>query len=158
MMIGKMQHMLDAYKATGTILNRSAFLTLYAEACGKTGQFERGLDALTESMELAEKTGELWYQAEAFRVKGELLAQHPGKEEEAESCFLTARNIAHKQTARMLELRASVSLCRLWDKRGKGQEGRVLLAQILSTFTEGFDASDLVKAKELAATRTTHRS
>jgi len=158
MMIGKMQRMLDAYKATGTILNRSAFLTLFAEACGKTCQFERGLDALIESIELAEKTGELWYQAEAYRVKGELLAQHPGKEEEAESCFLTAREIAKKQTARMLELKATVSLCHLWDKRGKGQEGRVFLAQIFSTFTEGFDAPDLIKAKELTATRTTHRS
>lgn len=149
-MIDKMWRMLDAYYATGTVLNRTAFLVLFAEACGKTGQFERGLDALKESIELAERTGELWYQAEAFRMKGELWAQHEANTEEAESCYLKAQQIASQQGARILELRADVSLFRLWDKQGKRRkQGRELLARIYNKFTEGFDTLDLRRAKLL---------
>ncbi len=150
MVIDKMWRMLDAYIATGTVLNRTAFLVLFAEACAKNGQLERGLNALNESIELAGKTGELWYQAEAFRMKGELLTRYNKVNlDEAENCFLTAQRIASQQAARMLELRTDVSLYHLWDGQGKGKQGRELLTQIYNTFTEGFDTSDLLNARTL---------
>jgi predicted ATPase len=156
MAIDKMWRVLEAYLATGTILNRTAFLVLFAGACAKNGQLERGLAALNESFELAEKTGELWYQAEAFRVKGELLSHAESNLDEAENSFLAAQQIAGQQGARMLELRADVSLCHLWNEQGKGGQGRELLTQIYDTFTEGFDTVDLLNASALMERRVTY--
>jgi predicted ATPase/DNA-binding SARP family transcriptional activator len=147
--IEKMHQLIDAYHATGTVLNRTGFQALFGQACGKAGQFERGLQAVNESIALAEKTRELWYQADAFRVKGELLVQHKADPSEAENCFLTACQIASQQGAKMLELRAAVSLCQLRQQQGKGEDGREILARIYNTFTEGFDTPDLMGAKAL---------
>lgn len=147
--VEKMQRMMDAYHATGTVLNRTAFLVLFAQACGQAGKSERGLNAVDESIRLAEKTGELWYQAEALRVKGELLVQHETNKTEAEDCLLTASRIANEQQAKMLELRAITGLCRLWRKQGKGKKGQLLLTQIYRAFTEGFETPDLMNARVL---------
>ena len=147
--IDKMQRMIEAYHATGTVLNRTAFLVLFGQACGKTEQIERGLQAVDESIELAEKTGELWYQAEAYRVKGELLARQNADLNEAENCFLKSRKVASQQGAKIFELRAALSLCQLWQRQGKGENGREILAQIYDTFTEGFATPDLHAAKAL---------
>ncbi len=147
--IEKMYQVINAYHAAGTILNRTSFLVLIAQACAKIGQIERGLDALKESINLAEKTGELWYQAEAYREKGELLLQQEINIRDAENCFLTAHQIARQQGAKMLELRAAVSLCQLWQQQGKVEDGQEMLAQIYNTFTEGFDTPDLINAKAL---------
>jgi predicted ATPase len=148
-MIEKMYQMIEAYHATGTVLNHTAFLVLFAQACGKSGQIERGLKAINDSMDLAERTGELWYQAEAFREKGELLLQQEIELREAENCFLTARQISSQQGAKMLELRAAVSLCQFWQQQGRGEDGRKILARIYNTFTEGFDTPELMGAKAL---------
>lgn len=108
--IDKMQRMIEAYHTTGTVLNRTAFLVLFGQACGKAGQLERGLEAVNESIELGEQTGELWYQAEAFRIKGELLMQHKANDQEVENCFQKARQIANQQGAKNFELRATTNL------------------------------------------------
>jgi DNA-binding SARP family transcriptional activator/predicted ATPase len=150
--IEKMQRMIEAYYATGTVLNRTAFLVLFARACNKLGQTQRGLEAVEESIRLAEKTGELWYQAEAFRVKGELMLQQGVTFNEVENCFLTARDIASRQQAKMFGLRSVVNLCKIWAAKGDKESCRQNLAEMFDFFTEGFDAPDLLEAKTLLST------
>ncbi len=147
-MIEQMHRAVENYSATGTLLNRASFLVLFGRACGITGDIKRGLQAVNESIDLAENTGELWYQAEAFREKGRLLIQQNNDLDKAEDCFQTACQIACQQKAKMLELRALVSLYQLWQQRGK-EYGRETLAQIYNMFTEGFDTPDLRAAKTL---------
>ena len=151
--IKKMQQMIETYHATGTILNRTGFLVLFAQACCKFDQTKLGLDAVNESMRLAEKTSELWCQSEAYRVKGELLIQQNADLAEAEEYFLNARKVAVQQQAKMLELRATMSLCRLWQAQGRVENGKHDLAMLYNTFTEGFDSPDMVTAKKLMDTK-----
>ena len=146
--IEQMYRAIENYSSTGTLLNRASFLVLFGRACRKTKDTNRGLLAVNESIELAENTGELWYQAEAFREKGRLLIQQNNDLDEAEKCFLNACQIASRQQAKMLELRALVDLYQLWQQRGR-KNGRETLAQIYNMFTEGFDTPDLRAAKTL---------
>jgi DNA-binding SARP family transcriptional activator/tetratricopeptide (TPR) repeat protein len=113
-----MHQAMEGYQGLGTILNRTTFLILFAKACGKARQIERGLDALDESLMLGTKTGERWYEAEAYRTKGELLVQlaegSPHQNallEEAEDCCQSALRVARQQGAKTLEVRAETSLC-----------------------------------------------
>jgi adenylate cyclase len=93
------------------------------------------------------KTGERFYEAELYRIKGTLTLQW--KVEEAEACFLKVIEIAQKQQAKSLELRATMSLARLWQQQGKTAAARWMLAEIYNWFTEGFDTKDLQEAKVL---------
>ena len=102
------------------------------------------------------KTGERYYEAELYRLKGELtLAQSrvqglaSSVQKEAEECFQKAIEVARKQQAKSLELRAVMSLSRLWQQQGKKSEARQMLAEIYGWFTEGFDTKDLQEAKVL---------
>jgi predicted ATPase/class 3 adenylate cyclase len=141
---------LDAYRATGTEFQRPHFLSLLAEVHRSLGQPEAGLTALSEALTLVEKTGERYYEAELHRLKGELLLQHAAPEvSHAEACFQQALDIARRQQAKSLELRAAMSLGRLWQQQGKRQEARALLAGVYHWFTEGFDTADLQEAKGL---------
>jgi len=122
---------MEAFHAMGTILNHTAYLVLYAEACARIKEFESGLAAANESISLGDQTGELWIQAEAYRLKGELLArqaEEKGRERaaytEAEKCFFRAYEIAKIQNARSLELRAAISLFRLSKKSGYPDRAR----------------------------------
>jgi predicted ATPase len=96
------------------------------------------------------KSAVRWWEAELYRLRGELLLQHavaqPG---EAETCFRQALDIARRQQAKSLELRAAMSLCRLWQRQGKRDAARQLLAEVYGWFTEGFDTADLQEAKAL---------
>ena len=91
-----------------------------------------------------------WWEAELYRLKGELLLQHavaqPG---EAEACFQQALAVARRQQAKSLELRAAMSLGRLWQQQGRRTEARALLAPVYGWFTEGFDTADLQDAQIL---------
>jgi class 3 adenylate cyclase/predicted ATPase len=141
---------LDAYRATGAEFQRPHFLSMLAEVHRSLGQPEAGLTALSEALTLVEKTGERYYEAELHRLKGELLLQHAAPEvSHAETCFQQALDIARRQQARSLELRAAMSLGRLWQQQGKRQEARALLAGVYHWFTEGFDTADLQEAKAL---------
>jgi predicted ATPase len=149
---------LDTYRATGAEFQRPHFLTMLAEASGLLGQPEGGLAALEEALNLVEKTGERYYEAELHRQRGELLLlraakSHPDQssreQHEAEMCFQHALDVARQQQAKSLELRAAMSLARLWQRQGKRVEARVLLAPIYGWFTEGFDTTDLQEAKAL---------
>jgi predicted ATPase len=150
-----MRQGLAAYRATGAEALRPHFLALLAEACGKARQAEEGLTVLAEALAAVNKTGERYYEAELHRLKGELTLQAKDQslrsqvEEEAEACFHKAIDIARQQQAKSLELRAVMSLSRLWQQQGKKQEAHQMLADIYGWFTEGFDTKDLEDAKTL---------
>jgi predicted ATPase len=152
--VAQIRQGLAAYQATGAGLNRPYNLALLAEAYGKTGQVEEGLTALTEALAAVDSTGERWYEAELYRLKGQLRLQSTvsspkSQVEEVEECFWKAIEIARRQQARSLELRATMSLSRLWQQQGKRAEARQMLAEIYGWFTEGFDTKDLQEAKVL---------
>jgi predicted ATPase len=141
---------LRAFRATGAEIQRPHFLALLAEAYGIMGQPEEGLTTLAEALTLVETTGERWYEPELYRLKGELiLAQSRDNHNEAETCFQHAVRIAQHQQAKSWELRAALSLSRLWQQQGKQAEARQLLAAVYGWFTEGFDTADLQEAKAL---------
>jgi predicted ATPase len=141
---------LTAWRATGAELARPYFLVLLAEAHGIMGQSEAGLTALAEALTLTDTTGEQWYEAECYRLKGALLLQQNSDHQaEAETCFQQSISIAQSQQAKSWELRAAVSLSRLWQQQGKRQEAYDLLAPVYHWFTEGFDTADLRDAKVL---------
>ena len=99
---------------------------------------------------MVNSTGERNYEAELYRLKGELLLQQAAESgDEAETFFSQALDIAHRQQAKSLELRAAMSLGRLWQHQGKHAKARELLAPIYGWFTEGFDTADLQEAKVL---------
>jgi predicted ATPase len=104
---------------------------------------------LDEGLNEIEATGAHYFLAELHRVKGELLRMQGADEQEIERCFLQALAVARQQEAKSLELRAAMSLCRLWQQQGRVQEARDLLAEIYGWFTEGFSTPDLVEAKTL---------
>jgi predicted ATPase len=153
--VARMQEGLAAQRATGSQAVQSYYLAMLAEAYGKMGRTEEGLAVLAEASALRQKTGEQWYEAEVYRLKGELtLAQSEvqgpkSKIQEAEECFLKAIEIARQQQAKSLELRAVMSLSRLWQRQGKKTEAHRMLSEIYGWFTEGFDTKDLQEAKVL---------
>ena len=141
---------LVAQRATGGVRESTYYLALLAEACGKAGQIKEGLNAVTEVLARAHETGQRFYEAELHRIKGELLLMEAvPDEEEGERCFLEAVDVARSQDAKSLELRAAISLSRLWKRQKKKAEARKLLAEIYGWFTEGFDTADLREAKAL---------
>jgi len=174
--IAQMRQGLATYRATGSELARSQYLALLAEAYRKMGRLEEGLNTLAEALAAVDKTGECFYEAELYRLKGELTLQKqsgvrsqgtsgvrsPESEvpntqpltpntQEAEACFLKAIDVARKQQAKSLELRATTSLAGLWQRQGKQREAHQMLAEIYNWFTEGFDTKDLQEAKALLA-------
>jgi len=148
--IAQMQQGLAGWRATGAEALRPYYLALLAEASGKGGQVEEGLHLLAEALAVANDTGECRWDAELHRLKGEfLLARAPDDHAEAEACFQQALDIARHQQAKSWELRAAMSLSRLWQHQGKRDEARELLAPVYAWFTEGFDTVDLQEAKAL---------
>jgi class 3 adenylate cyclase/predicted ATPase len=146
---------LAALQAIGTELGRTYFLAMLAEAYGKEGKAKEGLTVLAEALAQVEKTEERFYEAELYRLRGTLTLQSkvsspkPQVEEEAKACFLKAIDIARRQQAKSLELRAVMSLARLWQQQGKQKEAHALLSEVYGWFTEGFDTKDLQEAKAL---------
>ncbi len=148
--IAQMHQGLAAWRATGAELVRPYFLALLAEASGKVGQIEDGLTVLAEALSVINISGERFYEGEIYRLKGELaLALSQKNQAEAETCFRQAVDIARQQSAKSLELRAAMSLCRLLQRQGEREEAQQMLAQIYGWFTEGFDTADLKEAKAL---------
>jgi predicted ATPase len=151
------QGMVD-WRATGHELARPHFLGLLVEAHEMGGQPEEGLSALAEARATADKTEERFWDAELYPLHGELSARmaatntgSAGEERRAppEESFLKAIEIARRQQAKSLELRAAVSLSRLWKRPGKKDEARQMLAAIHAWFIEGHDTPDLREAKAL---------
>ncbi|MCP3395531.1 hypothetical protein NLM27_43395 [Bradyrhizobium sp. CCGB12] len=108
------------------------------------------MTALAEAAAAVEETGERRWEAEICRLTGELtVARHGGNRAEAAACFRSAIEVAGRQGAKALELRAATSLARLWRNQGKQQQAYDLLAPLYGWFTEGFDTPDLRAAKAL---------
>ena len=167
--IEQMREGLAALQATGTEFVRPHFLTLLAEALGKARQREEGLRILNEALAVIQDNGERYYQAELYRVKGELLLlqskcravapmatagsavihQDPPEFEQAEACFTESIKIAQYQKAKSWELRAVMSMARLYQNRGKQAQARSLLTRIYNSFTEGFDTVEVCDARAL---------
>ena len=149
--IAQIREGLAAMQATGAEVYRSYFLALLAEMHGKVEQAEEGLRVVEEALAFVERTEERFYEAELYRLKGEIVLQAGGRrpELEAEGCFHQAIDIARRQSAKSLELRASMSLALLWQQQGKSADAYQLLSEIYNWFTEGFDTPDLKDAKAL---------
>jgi predicted ATPase len=158
--IAQMVQGLAAARATGAEFFRTQRLTLLAQAYHSVGEPAAGL-CVGRGGGSDEKTGERYWEAEIYRLKGELLLRargaarsHDGVKgmqhaKSPEGCFLTAIAIARRQEGRSLELRATVSLARLWQQHGKTDAAQRMLTDIYSWFTEGFDTVDLQQAKAL---------
>jgi DNA-binding winged helix-turn-helix (wHTH) protein/predicted ATPase len=176
--VAQIRQSLTAFQANGGAAFRAYYLALLAEACSKAGQVEEGLTVVTEALAVVARTGGRYYEAELYRLKGTLTLQsrqvenksktsrgqvkdksqvanpqppapNSQAEAEAEACFLKAIDIAHRQSAKSLELRAVMSLSRLWQQQGKKKQAHKMLAEIYNWFTEGFDTADLQEAKAL---------
>lgn len=185
--IAHMRQGVAALHATGAALFDPYVLALLAEAYSDIGQSEEGLKAVIEALAIAQKTGERFYEAELYRLKGELLLQSMllaeqalakmspdrGRSErrkvesyrpeaaalpstrlalcqaEGEECFQQAIAVARQQEAKSWELRATMNLCRLWEKHEKRSEARKKLTEIYSWFKEGFATKDLRDAQAL---------
>lgn len=170
--IGQMRQGLEALRGTGTRLMQPYLLALLAEGYGAVQQPEAGLAVLAAALDVRSQTGECWYDAELYRLKGELLllqvvgsgSSPPGPSArarwagarlvsllgpEAETCLHQALDLARRQQAKALELRAALSLSRWWQYQGKRQAARQLLAESTSWFTEGLETGDLQEARAL---------
>lgn len=154
--MGQLHQGLAAYHATEAELIRPYQLALLAEVYGKKGQLEEGKGALAEALAIVGRTGERRWEAELYRLQGELvLKQSSGQrlassaQEEVQSCFLRAIELARQQQAKSLELRAVMSLARLRQHQDKRDEARQMLTEVYHWFTEGFDTKDLQEAKAL---------
>lgn len=158
--IEQMREGIKALQVTGTEFIRPHFLALLAEALGKTGQHEEALRILEDALSLTHRNSERYYQAELYRLKGELLLVQskcrgvsadadPTIVAEAEDCFNESIKIAQQQQAKSWELRAVMSMARLYQDQGKQDQARSLLIRIHNSFTEGFDTVDFREAKAL---------
>jgi class 3 adenylate cyclase/predicted ATPase len=148
--IGQLRQGIDRNLATGAKVGRSWFLVMLAELCCLAGAWDEGLDAIASALTHAEETGERYYEAEAFRMKGELLRARGGSAPaEAETCFRKAITVSRDQHARTWELRASIGLARLWRDTGRAAEGLRTLTASYEWFTEGYDVPDLQAARQV---------
>jgi predicted ATPase len=138
------------YRATGAALLVPYYCTLLADVSAHLGHTTDGIQALAEAHTLVEQQEERWWEAEIHRLRGVLLLRQLGTPQaEAETWLQRALDIARRQEAKSLELRAAMSLSRLWQQQGKQAEARALLAPVYGWFTEGFDTEDLQEAKAL---------
>jgi adenylate cyclase len=141
---------ITAYRATGAALLVPYYYTLLGDISAHLGRTAEGLQALVEAHTLMEQHEERWWEAEVYHLRGILLQRQPGTpQEETETWLQRALDVARRQQAKSLELRAAMSLARLWQRQGKRAQARVLLAEVYDWFTEGFDTADLQEAQAL---------
>jgi predicted ATPase len=137
-------------KAQGSVLNQPFFLALLSWCCERANQADEAFDLLGEAVEIANRTGERWFEPELHRRQGDWLLVHRSAEQaEAEVCFNRALAIAQNQKAKMWELRAAVRLARIWRDQQKTSEAQELLGSVYNWFREGLDIPELRKAKLL---------
>jgi DNA-binding SARP family transcriptional activator/predicted ATPase len=149
--LAQLRQGLETCRATGAAIDHPYFLYLLADACGRTGRLEEAMAALNEAFALARQSRAFFHEAELHRLRGMLLLQQDPHQNlaTAEAAFQQALDIARRQQAKSLELRAAVSLSRLWQAQGQGDQARSMLAEICGWFSEGFDTADLQEAKTL---------
>jgi class 3 adenylate cyclase/predicted ATPase len=138
------------YRSTGATVWLPLILSYLALAKTELGHFDDALRCLDEAMTAIQTTGERWCEAEVFRTAGQIALKVPKQDaQKAAMLFEHALAIARQQQAKSWELRAAMSMARLWRDQGKAQQARELLAPIYGWFTEGFDTLDLKEAKAL---------
>ena len=144
---------LKEFAETGAGLRMPHYLCLLAAVQRKAGRRAAGLKIIAEATQIAERTLESWCNAELERERGELLLLDPSDDarDEAEAAFNRAIDIAANQGAKMLELRASAALARVWAERSERKKAFDVLAPIYNWFTQGFDTLDLLRARRLLA-------
>ena len=153
--LAQLRQGMAAWRATGAEIAWPLWLAFLAEAYGQAGHAGEGLTVLAEARALVRKTEERFWEAELYRLTGELLLAQDDTQDtgqklaEVETCFRQALAIARQQQAKSLELRAAMSLSRLWQQQGKRAEAQALLTPVYGWFTEGFDTADLQEAKAL---------
>lgn len=153
--LGRLRQGIDAWYATGARINTPYYLTLHAEALLAAGCLNEARQTIEEALASADRHIEKWWQAEHYRVYGQILlkvstpAESPDPKTEAEVWLLKAFEVARQQGARSLQLRAAITIARLRRMQGRAEEGLLLLRDVYESFTEGFDTADLRTAAEL---------
>ena len=141
---------ITAMRSTGARLLVPLFLSYLARAYAELGQFDDAWRCIGEAMTAVQTTKESWFDADINRIAGEIALKSPAPDAaKAEVYFERALAVARQQQAKSWELRAAMSLARLWRDQGKPQQARELLAPVYGWFTEGFDTLDLKEAKAL---------
>jgi predicted ATPase len=136
--------------ATGQGLSQPPCMVWLAQVAGHAGQVTEGLRLLAEAVTMFEANGRGDMLGEAYRLRGTLLLRQAGPDVvQGEAWLQQALALARRQHARSWELRAAISLARLWQQQGKRAEAYALLAPLYGWFTEGFDTADLQEAKTL---------
>jgi len=147
--IAQMHRGIAGMRATGTDTCMTRLNTRLAQACADVGRYEEAAGAIEVASEIMERYHERYMKAEIQRHRGEIALHRYGNAADAETHFLEAIATARDQEARSFELRAVMSLARLWNDAGRGQEARETLADIYGRFTEGLGTPDLLDAREL---------
>jgi class 3 adenylate cyclase/predicted ATPase len=141
---------ITAYRSTGSTLYLPFYLSYLAHARAELGQFDDARRCIGEAMTTVETTNERWFEPDIHRKAGEIALMSPEPDAaKAQAYFERALAVARKQQAKSLELRAAMSMARLWRDQGKRQQAHDLLAPVYGWFTEGFDTLDLKEAKAL---------
>jgi class 3 adenylate cyclase/predicted ATPase len=141
---------LSAWRATGTTVWVPTYLSYLTRAYAELGQFDEASRCIGEAIVAVQTTNENWYEADIHRIAGEIALKSPKPDAvKAEAYFERALAVAHQQQAKSWELRAAISMARLWRSQGKRQQAREQLAPVYGWFTEGFDTLDLNEAKVL---------
>jgi predicted ATPase len=148
--IAELRQAMAARRAMGIVGFRTWEMAILAEAYGRSGDLDAGLATLAEARVIADQTGEGFWVPELYRLQGEfLLARSTDQATQAETWLHQALEVARHQQAKSWELRAAMSLARLWQQQGKQAAAYELLAPIYGWFTEGFDTPDLQEARAL---------
>ena len=141
---------ITALRSAGTTLWMPLYLSHLTRANAEIGQFDHARRCICEAMTAVETTKETWDEAEVTRIAGEVALLSPQPDmEKAEAYFARALAVAREQQAKSWELRAAMSMARLWRDQGRRQRARDLLAPVYGWFTQGFDTLDLKEAKRL---------
>jgi predicted ATPase len=154
--VGEIRQGMDAWLATGAEVAKPYFLALLADAERRLGRCAEGMRMLDEGLAVVEELRDKFYEAEIHRLKGELILQQHVEagtsskaEDEAEASYRQALRIARDQCAKSWELRAAMSLARLWRRLDRREEAHAILAPVYEWFTEGLETRDLSQAKAL---------
>ena len=143
---------ITAYRSTGATLWAPFHLSNLATSYASLSQLEDAWRCVGEAMRAVATTKEKWFEAEVHRIAGDVALLSPERDAaKAEAYFERALEVARRQQAKSWELRAAISLARLWRDQGKVQQAREVLAPVYGWFTEGFDTRDLKEAKALLA-------
>jgi predicted ATPase len=141
---------LTAFRATGAKVRVPCYLGMLGDAYTQSGRFEDAHKVLNEGLKVAEENDHRCHEAELHRLQGELsLAESPDQASAAEDCFRRSINTARLQGSKGWELRATISLARLWQRQGRRDDARAALAAVYGMYTEGFTTPDLVEALAL---------